>query len=192
MATIRPEDAANILIMLYRQTNYRCDYRKLQKLVIYADIIYYQKTKKRMIESDCVTATQNGLSIEKLCTGTYQMSFNTIDERAEIVETIDKTLELPLNSLYDYKRDVVNDDQKDILCYVFKKLGAYSGDDLTSISTHTELWKKARNMAESPEQIIKVTNSMYNDFIEFVIEKMENNNDSFQTFFINFLLSLLQ
>lgn len=193
MGTIRPEDAANYLITLYKQTKYRCDHRKLQKLVIMADIISFQEHDERLIDPSAVSATINGLSIARLCTDVYKLSFNSVNDDDVITDNIDDNPDMSLHFVYNYNPKALEDSQREPLFYIFKQFGAYSGDDLTRISTESWLWKYARGKAsDKKDEAVPINNEMYSGFINFIISNNSEAQSDFRSVFVSYLKKLLQ
>lgn len=187
---IKPENAANYLITLYMRTKFQCEKRKLQKVIIYADLIFYAFTKERLLIPDVITATPKGLSIDRISHKIYDLFFNFLNDNREIdlEKEIDWQKNISLSSVYDVKE--LSDDDKEILQYTFIKLGAYSGANLTIMSRKTSLWQNARSKAEGSESPI-ITLAMYDDFLENMNIDYCLSEDGIRNQIVDYLTSLL-
>lgn len=166
---MNPRDAANYLVTLYKQTKYECNKRKLQKLVIYSDMLYYINSgyTGRLLEDTEVTATERGLSIDKISNSVYALIFNHINAREEIpAETVDGNKVYNLIAEYNYNFNNLNETERALLLKIFLLFGAYSGEDLTEISRKTNIWKEARKQTAG-----YVTQSIYDSYIKEMDEK---------------------
>ncbi len=189
---IRPEDIGNYLILKYKRTVFQCDKRKLQKITIYSDLVYYAIYNERMLEEDIVTASPSGLSINRLSTGIYDLILNSYNSDQDIEESDISKSDVSLNTAYAYNDNALNCQQKECIDYVFKKLGAYSGDNLTLMSKRTELWEKARELATSEQPNPNVTCEMYNNFIKVIGVDICTSNDQKQEKIVLYLKNKLQ
>ncbi len=188
---VRPEDIANYLILSYKRTIFQCDKRKLQKITIYSDLIYYAKNHQRMLDEDVVTASPSGLSIERLSTGIYDLILNSYNCNKDIEDSDISNADVSLNAAYSYNDKALNEEHKKCIDYVFKKLGAYSGDDLTLMSKGTLLWIEARKLATNDRPSPIVTIGMYEKFIEHVINGATADDNDVQNFIVDYLKKLL-
>ena len=171
---ISPKAAGNYLITLYEKTKYQCESRKLQKVSIYAEIIYFLENQKRLFERGTVTATSKGLSISDLSRGPYTLIFNLVNERTEISESFDESSVTQLGIIFGENPEFPLDPQiKEVLTYVFKKVGAYSGGDLTEMSKKTLLWQNARRDKEDSESVI-ITDEMYKNYLNELLKDTKN------------------
>lgn len=173
---IKVEDAANYLITLYKRTDIQCESRKLQKLVIFADILYFLEHKNNsegpynLIERNCFSATIRGLSVGRLSNGIYLLIINSVNERRRIEysELRPESL-ITMNEKYNYNKELTNDPNCEYLRRTFLNIGAFSGDDLTIISRKTSLWKNARalnsRMPVPSDEDVPLTNEMYEEFL---------------------------
>lgn len=189
---VRPEDAANYLIILYKNTKFQCDRKKLQKLVIYTDLLYYAMYHEKFIEPDCITATSKGLSIDRLSNGIYDCYFNFDNNSREINNSeIKYSIDESLNSAYEYDKNALNTDQINLLRYMFKKLGAYSGDDLTIMSKETDLWQKAReDLKDNKDPVIN--EDMYDKFLGIIGISDSDDNEIKKNKILNYLKDKLK
>ncbi len=156
-------DAAKFLIALYKKTEYKCDRRKLQKLIIYADFIHFATKGSRLLAETTVTASERGLSLDDLVDSIYTLTINLINSRVVIDQEFDiEKLHEGLNPALYYELD---ENEMAYLIYVFRQFGAYSGDDLTAMSKETDIWKLAREN-KSPKEKCFVTTDIYKKVIE--------------------------
>lgn len=182
------DDAASYFLMLYGQTDYMYDKRKMQKLIIFTDLLYYTVNGKRLLSETDVTATDRGLSIDNL-SNLYTLSFNYKNERKEIDEKIIKyDTSLELNSAYGFRAESIDAQIRELLNYTFCKFGAFSGDDLTYISRESMLWKNARKDSQNINHYVTV--SLYRDFVQTVV-KNEQNEKLRQDLIVQHLKGLL-
>lgn len=189
---VRPEDIANYLILSYKRTIFQCDKRKLQKITIYSDLIYYAKNHQRMLDEDVVTASPSGLSIERLSTGIYDLILNSYNCNKDIEDSDISNADVSLNAAYSYNDKALNEEHKKCIDYVFKKLGAYSGDDLTLMSKGTLLWIEARKLATNDRPSPIVTIEMYEKFIEHVINGATADDNDVQNFIVDYLKKIIE
>ncbi len=160
---ITVNDAANYFLSLYVKTDYTYDRRKMQKLIIFADLLYYATYDKRLLRDTDVTATERGLSIDNL-SELYDLSFNFKNERGLINEAcIADDAVLELSPVYGFDAFSVDNAVRLLLRYTFCQFGAYSGDDLTYMSRKSALWQLARNRETSTEYY--VTEAIYRQFL---------------------------
>lgn len=177
---IRPEDIANEFIIRLTKTQYQCETRKLQKLIIFTDFLYFAKYKTRLLDEECITASSKGLSIDKISNGIYGVFiFNVINKREPITNNEIKNQEVALAPVFQYNPNVFSGDQIQIIDEVFFSLGAYSGDDLTKISKNTFLWVEARKNTFG-DYDPPITTALYKEFLDYIKEscKTENPNSN--------------
>ncbi len=162
---VRSEDCGNYLVLKFLDTVYQCERRKLQKLVIFADFIFYLKYQNHMIPLSDMSATTRGLAIAKLSNGPYDNVFNSTNIRDHVIE--DSELfggEYSLLDQYDYNANALNACHKECLDISFKYFGAYSGEDITNITKKTSLWEACRDKDyETP--ILPIPEIKYCQFI---------------------------
>ena len=172
---VRPEDIANYLILSYKRTIFQCDKRKLQKITIYSDLIYYAKNHQRMLDEDVVTASPSGLSIERLSTGIYDLILNSYNCNKDIEDSDISNADVSLNAAYSYNDKALNEEHKKCIDYVFKTL----------------LWIEARKLATNDRPSPIVTIEMYEKFIEHVINGATADDNDVQNFIVDYLKKLL-
>lgn len=184
---LKPEDAANYLVTLYKRTDYQCEHRKLQKLLIFADILYYlESNHKHLINPESFLATKRGLSVEAILKGIYMLTINSYNKRGKIDESelLLPSTKISMNENYNYDPLAVSPQESEYLRTVFFEIGAYSGDDLTIISRCTSLWQNARKNDSNAEGV-KITDNEYDLFLED--EKIED-----RTIFFDYLKRLIK
>lgn len=162
---INPKDAANELFILYKRTLYECNLRKLQKLIIFADMFWYvqHNRESRLLADDIITANACGLAINSIMTTPYKIVINYLNATKEITDDeIDNEKEIELVSVYKYDATALSKEVIDLLLLVFKRFGAYHGDILTTMSQRTTLWQEAY---ESENQC--VTMDLYRKHIDY-------------------------
>ena len=175
---VKPEDAANYLVTLYKRTNYQCEHRKLQKLIIYADMLYYlENDGNNLIERGCITASVKGISLDRISRGIYLLIINFNNARQKIKESeVDFKIKITMNAEYKYDETALSQNVQTYFYRTFLQIGAYSGKDLTDISRNTSLWSNARNDVIDDSDVV-ITNDMYDKFFQ------ENNINSESSLF---------
>lgn len=187
---VKSEDCGNYLVLKFLDTVYQCERRKLQKLVIFADFIFYLKYQNHMIPLTDMSATIRGLAIAKLSEGPYDNEFNSTNNRAHVIDDSEFfNKEYTLNEQYNYNANALNDHHKDCLDISFKYFGAYSGEDITNITQETSLWNACRNNDyETP--ILPISEIKYCQFIyKFLFENDEKSDKAIDEL-INYLKGL--
>lgn len=162
---VKPKDCGNYLVLKFLDTVYQCERRKLQKLVIIADFIFYLMYEKHMIPLSDISATTKGLAIAKLSDYPYDNVFNSTNNRGHIIDNSEFfNGKYNLVAQYNYDANALNEHNKECLDKAFKHFGAYSGEDITYITKATSLWKECRNN-DTETLILPITENKYCKFV---------------------------
>lgn len=187
---VRSEDCGNYLVLKFLDTVYQCERRKLQKLVIFADFIFYLKHQNHMIPLTDMSATTRGLAIAKLAEGPYNNEFNSTNNRGHVIddsEFLNKTYNL--NEQYNYRANALSEYHEECLNISFRYFGAYSGDDITNITKNTSLWIECRNSDEETP-ILPIPENKYYQFIYKFLFKADDDPNKAIINLIDYLKAL--
>lgn len=164
---VNPKDMANEFFLLFKRTAYECNLRKLQKLIVFTDFVYYIRSKKteRLLSETTVTANTCGLAVNSIMTPPYSIVINYLNSFAVISdEEIDDEIEINLASVYNYEPDAINVELKNLIRYVFCEFGAIHADAVTAISRKTGLWQAAR---DDGTQVHYITKDLYDTYLPY-------------------------
>lgn len=167
---VNPKDMANELFLLFKRTSYECNLRKLQKLIIFTDMIYYVRSKKtkRLLSDSIITANDCGLAINSIMTPPYSIVINYLNDDKVILDNeIDDSDEINLASVYNYDPNALKEEIKGLLRFTFCEFGALHGDYLTLMTRKTKLWKIARDDGTQEHYITK---ELYDKHLQFETE----------------------